>query len=274
MAFIQMNIMSSALRRTVNVNAIIPIDKVSMPGDKTPVTGERKELKTLYLLHGFYGSQFDWTNGTKLQRWADDRNLAVIMPSGENSFYIDSEKTGSKFGTFVGEELVDLTRNMFPLSRAKEDTFIAGLSMGGFGALRNGLKYYDTFGYIAGLSSGNPINEIDYGTGALSRENFENLFGDPEDVRNGDNSIEYLIRENVKNGKTDQKFFLACGTEDHLFAESAKLNDALSKAGYDVKFETGPGGHEWDFWNEYILHVLNWLPLDGVSQGLSSGHVR
>lgn len=73
------------------------------------------------------------------------KNLAVVMPAGENAFYIDQPEMGTMHGKFIGEELVDITRRMFPLSRKREDTYIGGLSMGGFGALRNGLKYHDTF---------------------------------------------------------------------------------------------------------------------------------
>ncbi len=84
-------------------------------------------------IYGLCERNTDW-------RWAEEKNLAVIMPSGDNQFYIDKEDTEEYYGEYVGKELVEFTRKMFPLSEKKEDTFIAGLSMGGYGALINGLS--------------------------------------------------------------------------------------------------------------------------------------
>ena len=81
MAFLQISLMSEALLRTVNVNAIIPVDKVQLPDQAAPPTIQRGNFKTLYLLHGIFGSQVDWINGTMLQRWAEEKNIAVIMPA-------------------------------------------------------------------------------------------------------------------------------------------------------------------------------------------------
>lgn len=137
MAIIEMNFISQSLRRTVTVNVIIPLDKKPLPG--MPAR-EDKPFKTLYLLHGGYGNYTDWVNGTRIQRWAEEQNLVVVMPSGDNKFYVDIPDLGDYYGKFIGEELVEFTRKMFPLSHKKEDTYIAGLSMGGYGATVNGLK--------------------------------------------------------------------------------------------------------------------------------------
>ena len=146
MALIQVSMMAQTLGRTVPVTVILPTDKMVFPGQ--PVR-EDKPYKTLYLLHGVLGSCMDWVAGTRIQRFAEDNDLAVVMPSGDNMFYLDHPESGNYYAEFVGRELVEQTRRMFPLSRKREDTFIGGLSMGGYGALRNGLKYHDTFGKIA-----------------------------------------------------------------------------------------------------------------------------
>ena len=150
MALIQVNFMSKALLRTVTVNVILPVDKFSLTGNTKET---EKQYKTLYLLHGIFGNYTDWIAGTDILRLAQARDLAVVMPSGENGFYLDQPEQGRNYATFIGEELVEITRKMFPLSRKREDTFIGGLSMGGYGAIRNGLKYSDTFGRILGFSS-------------------------------------------------------------------------------------------------------------------------
>ena len=148
MAFIQVSFMSKTLMRTVPLQVILPVDKFTFG----QLEREEKPFKTLYLLHGIFGNETDWVHGTRIQRWAEEKNLAVVMPAGENAFYVDQPSIGAMHGQFIGEELVEITRKMFPLSRKREDTFIGGLSMGGFGALRNGLKYHDTFGAVICLS--------------------------------------------------------------------------------------------------------------------------
>ena len=157
MALIQVNFLSEALMRTVPVQVILPVDKMGVPGS---TVREEKPFKTLYLLHGIFGNYTDWVSGTNIQRWAEERSLAVVMPSGDNMFYVDQKEGHNFYGEYIGRELVEMTRRMFPLSRKREDTYIGGLSMGGYGALRNGLKYSGTFGCIASLSGAMLIDDI------------------------------------------------------------------------------------------------------------------
>ena len=93
MALIQVNFISECLMRTVTLNAVIPFDKIRMPGAQKK---ETKSFKTLYLLHGVFGNYTDWVSGTCIQRWAEDKDLAVIMPCGENHFYVDCQANGER----------------------------------------------------------------------------------------------------------------------------------------------------------------------------------
>ncbi|KAI4448986.1 hypothetical protein C823_003515 [Eubacterium plexicaudatum ASF492] len=157
MAVFQVNFMAETLGRTVPLYVILPTDKVYFPGMKKRAEG--KPYQTLYLLHGIIGNYTDWLYGTRIQRWAQERDLAVVMPSGDNCFYLDQPWNCNMYGEFIGKELVSFTRKTFPLSDRKEDTFIGGLSMGGFGAMRNGLKYNRTFGRIFSLSGAFIVDE-------------------------------------------------------------------------------------------------------------------
>ena len=139
MAIIEVNFISKCLMRVVTFNAIIPVDKFGPQAENA----EQKPLKTLYLLHGIFGNYTDWVNGTRIQAWAEANDLAVIMPPVK-PLLPRRRKSGELYGEFIGKELVEFTRKLFPLSDKREDTFIAGLSMGGYGAIRNGLKYAET----------------------------------------------------------------------------------------------------------------------------------
>lgn len=275
MALGTFNIFSKHLRRTVTFNVILPSDKL--------VFGEMKQeivkgpYKTLYLLHGIFGNYTDWVSGTRIQKWAEDQNLAVIMPSGDNKFYVDNELSGEYYSKFIGEELVDVSRRMFNLSHKKEDTFIAGLSMGGYGAMTNGLKYANTFGYVAALSAAFILEafantkEGDKGS-ILSRNELISVFGDLDKLVGSDK--DYKIHAKQLDKKDRPHIYIACGTEDHLIKSNREFRDYLLDLNFDVKYEEGPGGHDWVFWDTYIYKVLQWLPLDAKEEAISSGNVK
>lgn len=276
MAFIQASVMVKSLMRTVPINVILPTDKLTFPG--MPERGN-KPFKTLYLLHGVFGSNVDWVNGTRIQRFAEENDLAVVMPSGENMFYVDQPKGNNFYGRFVGEELVELTRKMFPLSDKREDTFIGGLSMGGYGALRNGLKYSDTFGAIVALSSALLIDNVNERTNdgpffLDSRDYAEACFGDLTNIVESDKNPEYIVEQLLKEKKEIPQIFMACGDEDSLLGANKKFSAFLDEKKIPHVFEIGPGNHEWDFWDTYIKKaVYEWLPTEHNGQGINSGNI-
>jgi S-formylglutathione hydrolase FrmB len=279
MALIQVNFMSKTLFRTVPMQVILPVDKFTRPG--MPVR-EDKPFKTLYLLHGLLGNYTDWVTETRIQKWASDKNLAVVMPSGDNSFYLDSPEEGNinnNFGEFIGKELVEVTRKMFPLSHDREDTYIAGLSMGGYGAIRNGLKYHETFGYIAGLSSAVHILEDIVNVGNRNIVYEESCFGKLDEAITTDKNPKIIVKNLKEKQASDEKIqfpkiYMACGTDDSLIDVNRAYRDFFTENGLEIVYYEEPGHHDWAFWDKYILKVLEWLPLEDSASGISSGNVR
>lgn len=271
MALIHFNYLSRALFRTVNVDVVLPVDKVlDGSNDYQPL----QPFKTLYLLHGYIGSEGDWLYGTRIQRWATERNLAVVMPAGENAFYFDADRPNSAYGTFVGKELVEMTRRAFPLSHRREDTYIAGLSMGGYGAIRNGIVYADTFSRIAAFSSALHLLNEDPET--VSGE--DTLFGDRKKAIESDRNPRWAWMRLLERAKADPsvklpEFYISCGLQDGLLESNRSFRDFLLENGGKVTYIEEDGAHEWDFWDRHILNALKWLPLDEGGEGLSSGHV-
>ena len=193
----------------------------------------------------------------------------MILPSGENSFYLDIlVKDGclGDFGEYVGKELVEVTRDLLPLSRKREETFISGMSMGGYGALRNGLKYADTFGKIAVFAGavhfyensrewvrtqGNVLGEL---------ENFGDLDQTESTDRNPRTLIKMLQEQNEKDGTNHfPEIYITCGEEDALLTANRQLAEALKEAGASVIYEPRPGRHDFDFCNENLPEVFRWL---------------
>ena len=272
MALIQVNYLSKALFRTVPVNVIIPSDKISFETmDYLPAP--EGGYPTLYLLHGRLGNYTDWVSGTRIQRWAEDAGLAVVMPSGDNSFYVNGQTANNDYGAFIGEELPRVMRQMFPLSQRCEDTFIAGLSMGGFGALRNGMKYAQTFSRIIGLSAAIHFFDPNYESVAGEESAFGSLAEAAQTDKNYHVVLEQL-KERVSAGEVAApEFYLACGTQDSLMGVNRSFRADVEAAGFAVSWDEEDRGHDWDFWDSQIKKVIDWLPLGRAEGGMGSGNV-
>ena len=244
MASIACSFRSEVLERTVPLRALVPLEDAP----RTP-------MPALYLLHGLHGSEQDWFQFTRVALWARARGLAVFCPAGENGFYVNQAASGMDFLRYVGEELPAFARRLFPLSARREDTFIAGLSMGGYGALNAAFTYPETFGKAAALSAGlRPWKRMDNPQGPRVRrpDYARALFG--EDTENSDTLT--LAR---RCGGRAPALWLSCGAQDALLGENQALAEGLRQAGIPAHFEQPPGDHTWDFWDREIQRVIDWL---------------
>lgn len=260
MAFLQVNYFSKAIRRIVTFNALVPIDTIEIQGQNEAPKGP---MKSLYLLHGFSGNHTDWICETKIQELSLKHNIAVFMPSGENNFYLDDTDKGALYGEFVGNELVEFTRKIFPLSNRREDTSIGGLSMGGYGAIRNGLKYSHSFSRIIALSSALIVHDIagipvDFKGPVADYKYYRSVFGDLNELLGSDKDPEALIIKLKRENAAIPKIYMACGTEDFLLNENRNYHDFLASEGIEHTYVENPGTHDWNFWNEHIEKAIKW----------------
>lgn len=260
MALIKTDFFSNKLKRDVSFYMCLPNDG---PGE----TGE-KRYKTLYLLHGYYGYNADWLLKGRAYELSAEHNLAIVMPSGENSFFMDCEGAGGQFGQYAGFELVDYTRRTFPLSDAREDTFAAGLSMGGLGALRSGLLNNKAFSKIATFScaliiddlknakKGDAIHIADYAF-------YERFFGDLSIVDKTKNDPRNIIDEMLENGETIPDIYLACGKDDYLIEQNKAFSRFLNERGVPHIFVGGEGRHAWSYWANALPPAVEWMLGEG-----------
>lgn len=262
MALLQVNYFSEALMKLTTF-------QMYLPNDLQPPMTEGNEhykraVKTLYLLHGFSGNSFDWITGSLAQEMAIKYNLAIVMPSGENSFYLNAKGTGRAYASFLGEELVSYLSKTFALSDKKEDICIGGLSMGGFGAIHTGLAYPETFNKMFGLSSALIVNKIKGmrpGTAddIADYDYYAGVFGDLEQLDCSKNNPEYLVHKLKENGTEVPPVFMACGTEDFLISENREFRDFLRREGINLTYRESTGIHDWKFWNEYLEPAIQWM---------------
>ena len=260
MALLQVNFFSRSLKKSTSFNALIPLDRLGVPGEKEV---SEKPVKALYLLHGYSGNYMDWVCNSNIQELSLKHNIAVFMPSGENFFYLDDVDMGIMYSEYIGRELVEFTRKMFRLSGRREDTFIGGLSMGGYGAIRNGLKYSDTFSRIIALSSALITNRIagipeDFNNGIADYKYYSRVFGDVNKLKGSDRDPEALVLQLKQDNKQIPEIYMACGTEDFLLNENREFHQFLVSEGIEHTYIEAPGVHDWKFWNEFISKGLEW----------------
>jgi S-formylglutathione hydrolase FrmB len=263
-AFLDFHFFSETLGLTCAAHVILPQQttlQIGMAGGK-----RLEKYPTLYLLHGLSDDHTIWSRRTSIERYAADRNIAVVMPAVGRSFYQDMA-SGPKYWTFLSEELPAICQHYFPLSTAREDTFAAGLSMGGYGAFRLGLARPDKFAAVASLSgaldlarrlreAGKPFARID-------RNEWIGICG-PELKAAADSNLWLLASKVASTPGLRPALYLACGTEDELLADTRTFRDHLNAIGLPVTYHEGPGAHEWGYWDAQIQRVLAWLPLKGA----------
>ena len=242
---------------------------MAIPNDVPPFMMEgsphyQRGMKTLMLLHGYGGGASDWVLGSSIQPLATRYHLAVIMPGGRNGFYLNQEATGGQFATFVGEELLGYARRSFHLSEKREDTFIGGYSMGGFGALRTGLAYSHNYSKIAALSSALIIHQLkelspEAPSPMANYAYYQQVFGDLKTAADRDCNPEVLICRKLAAGEPVPDIFLACGSEDTLVETNRAFRDFLKEKGVAAQYHESAGNHDWTFWNQYLEPAIRWM---------------
>ena len=254
MAYFRIEYYSKALRRETSFEVMIPCDpREGMPAPEGP-------MRTLFLLHGYTGKAGNYVPFDLPYKY----NFAIVMPSAENSFYLNGLSTGHAFQTLVGEELVEFVRKTFGLAGDPANTGIAGLSMGGFGALHTGLAYPRTFGKIGAMSSAFIHHEVaqmkpGQGNEVANYDYYRECFGEPALLEESDNNPETLIRKLKAAGEKIPEIYMACGTEDFLIENNRAMHRFLEAEGVPHEYHEGPGIHDLVFWTEYIQKIVRWM---------------
>lgn len=249
MAFLECRIFSRKLNMQTPVNVCLPADTGEKPTNGFPA---------VYLLHGYKGDHASWALQSGVFRYAEERNVAVVMPEVQHSFYTD-QKYGLKYFSYVSDELPRLCREMFPLSHERRDTTVAGLSMGGYGALKCALARPDTFSACVSLSGAVDIAALLRKAEPEMCEEFKAALG-TDLALTEENDLYALARRAARLPEAERpRIMTCCGTEDFLYADNQKYRDYLRSLGFDNRYEEGPGTHEWSFWEQMLPASLDFL---------------
>lgn len=261
MAFFRADFMSQELCMHTSANIIIP-DGI-----------DNRKLRVLYLLHGLSDNCSNWVRQTSIERYATEYNMAVVMPEVQRSFYTDM-KYGIKYFSYITRELPRFVHSMFNLPTAREQSFIMGLSMGGYGALKSALTYPTHYAGCAAFSSccdmQQTIDEKVIWSNAAGE--LIGIFGPDLKVERKDDLFA-LADKCAKTGKQPM-LYMSCGTSDFLLSQNRKLRDHMRGLGIELTYEEWEGDHTWLFWDTSLQRAFSCFfgeKVNGVKTPLSDG---
>ena len=243
---------SAVLRKKVHLEVILPSETLPESG-KFPV---------IWLLHGLSDDDASWVTLTSISRYAREAGFAVVMPDGGRSFYADMA-CGPKYWSFVSEELPRVCRSLFPLSDKREDNFVAGLSMGGYGALKLALNFPERYAGVAAFSAVANIrawiSEVITSDPMLCHE-MKMTFKDDNAISESGSDLFELLNKLVSAKAEIPHIFHACGSEDFLIKYNREFRDLVRKNNVEnYTYLEEPGVHNWEFWDRNIQRAIEFF---------------
>jgi S-formylglutathione hydrolase FrmB len=238
---------SKLMGREMTYRVIMPRDYESLKDFRFPV---------VYLLHGLTGHFDNWTEKTKVGDYVRSFGYFIVTPEGGDGWYTDSVSVpNDKFESYIIQELIPEIDKNLRTKTARENRAIAGLSMGGYGALKFGLKYPDKF-ILAGSFSG-ALGITALPTATAGYPSVKNVFGEDDSQTRKDNDIFRILRDMPADKIKDLPFlYVACGTEDFLISNNQDFMKLLSEKKVRHEYRQLPGAHSWAFWDDQIRAFL------------------
>ena len=241
MAFFQMDFLSHALGQAVCVNIILPEKR------------EQEGFKTLWLLHGLSDDHTAWMRYTSIERYARDYGIGVVMPCVDRSWYTDTAY-GKQYFTFLTKELPEMMAYYFKgYSPAREDNFIMGNSMGGYGALKAALTYPEQYGFCASFSGSVDITRKNL---SYNLEEWRSIFGFDLESASQLEGTKHDVFALAKEAKDFPYLYMWCGSEDRLLEGNRQFAALLSQRNVPHTFIISEGHHTWDCWDVQLQNAL------------------
>ena len=257
MALFRGSIRSDILKMDTTVNVILPEAHYVAP---------KTENRTLILLHGLKQNADTWQRMSRVESYVHPANFNVIIPEVQRSWYADMAY-GIDYFRYIAEELPGMMSRMFRIPVDRDHLFAAGLSMGGYGAMKCALTYPDRYAGAMSFSGALSILEHPEAMQAImSREEIAGILG--TDLRCGDGLSIAKLAQKAAAVSEKSRLYIACGTEDALIADNRNMAALVRDLGFDTAYEEWPGHHDWEFWDRALVRgmaVMTGLDADEIN---------
>ena len=235
---------SKLLNTTLPYNVVLPTDYATARSTRYPV---------LYLLHGLTGHYSDWVSRTNIADYAAEYRLIVVMPEGNDSWYTNA------YETYILQELVPDVQQRYRTIEARDARAIAGLSMGGYGAIKFGLKSPHTFAFAASMSGAFAITRYSEEEVPVSWRESLKLFGPVgSEIRKANDLFEIVGKLRAERIGSLPYFYFDCGTEDSplIFPSNRELATLMFEKKIPHEYRELPGDHSWGYWDNQVQEIL------------------
>lgn len=275
MALCKVDYYSDAMQQKMDICVIIPENKWGYSLADRPVD---YRYPTLWLLCGGGFDHTDWLRYTAVELFAAKQGVAVVLPGISYAAYMDTAEGDYRYWTQISQELPEYLRKLFPLSERREDNFVAGFSMGGYGAFKFAMQHPEMFAACGNFSGpfgiiprtpippneklGQPCLRDDF-----CEKPFGTLwaaFGSAASHRNTPSDNYYMLDKRVKEGTQLPKFYMAIGDQDPGAQDGYAAMDYMTSLGIEFTQVRDEGMHDWVYCNRHIEAFLNWIPLENT----------
>lgn len=251
-----MQVSSSVLRMPVQMGVFLPDAAVREKAGNRP-------MQVLYFLHGMGGDYSTVCRFTSFERYLLEGryNTAVVFPNVHRSFYANMYH-GERYWDYISSEIPSLVKNYFNISTERKDSFLMGISMGGYGAMKLALSYPERFAAVSVISGA--LDAEKFAERSIEKDlanEFKWIFGTSSAVKDTGNDLFYLAGK-ASSGNFCPEIYQCCGTEDFLYNDNLKFRDHLNSLGVKHTYEEGPGAHTWSYWDEHVKKALKFLPME------------
>ncbi|WP_461205258.1 alpha/beta hydrolase [Clostridium sp. DL1XJH146] len=263
MALFNCNYSSSLMNKYMAMNVILPNE------DAQAIKDKEGKFAVIYLLHGYTDDYTKWQRLTSIERYANDMGIAVVMPEAGKSFYTDMAY-GDPYFSYITEDVPAHVQKWFPITSDPEYTSIAGISMGGYGAMKIALTYPDRYKSAATFSGALAMaqllqtkieDDVEEWLKRLTKD-LPLIFGENVDITGTKDDVFWLASQLKASGKTIPKLYLSCGTDDFIYEETVAFKNYLEFLNIPFDYSERPGGHEWKLWDDevkkFIEMICNW----------------
>lgn len=248
MALLQISHLPETIKVNLPLNVIVP-DPPALR--QVPLHAR----KVLYLLHGLSDDATGWQRYSSIETIAAQYGLVVVMPSVGRSFYAD-QPNGQLYFTYLTQELPLYLEQLFGLRPRREDTLIAGLSMGGYGAMKVALHYPQRFFAAASFSGALSLEILNALPGDPRQTEFAHIFGDLSRLTGSEHDPALWIERVAASGVPVPSLYVACGRQDDLYRLSLHFKAMCEARGWPVDYDEDDSGHVWPFWDRQIQRFL------------------